>query len=450
MDDTHLITLLSGFCFDFTHMFAPGGLKDEELDALFPQLQAAEEGLSYIRREGRAYHHLSKDGVPEAVYFTRLPYIAEDYPNTPQLMAQLEAFGKKVSQGFDVVLFSGVGGSYLGGKVLYDCYQSEFWTHHDTPAPKVFFVGNNMDTEDMKNIGATLLAMANAVKEQEGRKLRVMLVPISKSGTTMEPTTGFLFFYDRCQKHADKMELSVTVGGRFSVLSTPGLIVAATLGMNLSQLLAGAANMDEVCRGSDWRRNPALFGAAVKYLAARDHGASIEVFMPYAMRLKALGEWYVQLLAESLGKREDRNGQTVFYGRTPLVAIGTTDMHAQTQLHQDGIRDKVVQFLFIDSLKGKIHLHNPFPEIQSLRPYENMDVGRALEIAMEANEEALMSDGRMSALYRLPQLDEFYLGQMFYYLMLSIAYEGELANVDAFDQPGVEVYKKIMRRKLGK
>ena len=68
-----------------------------------------------------------------------------------------------------------------------------------------------MDTEDMKNIGATLLAMANAVKEQEGRKLRVMLVPISKSGTTMEPTTGFLFFYDRCQKHADKMELSVTV-----------------------------------------------------------------------------------------------------------------------------------------------------------------------------------------------------------------------------------------------
>ena len=75
MDDTHLIILLSGFCFDFTHMFAPGGLKDEELDALFPQLQAAEEGLSYIRREGRAYHHLSKDGVPEAVYFTRLPYI---------------------------------------------------------------------------------------------------------------------------------------------------------------------------------------------------------------------------------------------------------------------------------------------------------------------------------------------------------------------------------------
>ena len=79
-------------------------------------------------------------------------------------MAQLEACGKKVSQGFDVVLFSGVGGSYLGGKVLYDCYQSEFWTHHDTPAPKVFFVGNNMYTEDMKNIGATLLAMANAVK----------------------------------------------------------------------------------------------------------------------------------------------------------------------------------------------------------------------------------------------------------------------------------------------
>ena len=96
----------------------------------------------------------------------------------------------------------------------------------------------------------------------------------------------------------------------------------------------------------------------------------------------------------------------------PLVAIGTTDMHAQTPAPpgwNQGI--KVVQFLFIDSLKGKIHLHNPFPEIQSLRPYENMDVGRALEIAMEANEEALMSDGRMSALYRLPQLDDFISGK---------------------------------------
>ena len=91
--------------------------------------------------------------------------------------------------------------------------------------------------------------------------------------------------------------------------------------------------MDEVCRGSDWRTQSGPFWSGREISRPPGyHGASIEVFMPYAMRLKALGEWYVQLLAESLGKREDRNGQTVFYGRTPLVAIGTTDMHAQTQL----------------------------------------------------------------------------------------------------------------------
>ena len=99
MDDTHLITLLSGFCFDFTHMFAPGGLKDEELDALFPQLQAAEEGLSYIRREGRAYHHLSKDGVPEAVYFTRLPYIAKTIPTRRSSWRSWKLLARKYPKG---------------------------------------------------------------------------------------------------------------------------------------------------------------------------------------------------------------------------------------------------------------------------------------------------------------------------------------------------------------
>ena len=172
--------------------------------------------------------------------------------------------------------------------------------------------------------------------------------------------------------------------------------------------------------------------------------------MPYAMRLKALGEWYVQLLAESLGKRKDREGNTVFYGRTPVVAIGTTDMHAQTQLHQDGRRDKAVQFLFIDSWKGRVKIRNPFPEIGEYAKYAGLDMGRALEVAMEANEEALASDRRMNALIRLSELNEYSLGQLFFFLMLSIAYEGELADVDAYDQPGVEIYKRLMGEKLKK
>lgn len=164
--------------------------------------------------------------------------------------------------------------------------------------------------------------------------------------------------------------------------------------------------------------------------------------------VKGLGEWYVQLLAESLGKRHDRDGKLVNYGRTPVVAVGSTDMHAQTQQHQDGRRNKIIQFLEIADTGLKLKLSNPFKGNSFFEFYKGLELDKALKIALAANEEALASDGRYSARYVLPRLNEYYLGQLLYFLMLSIAYEGELANVDAYDQPGVEAYKKIMKSKI--
>ena len=172
--------------------------------------------------------------------------------------------------------------------------------------------------------------------------------------------------------------------------------------------------------------------------------------MSYGMCLKSLGEWYVQLLAESLGKRHDREGATVHYGRTPIAAVGSTDMHAQTQQHQDGKRNKVIQFLQVDEFEKDVILGNPFPHLEDFAKYDGVSLNKALQIALLANREALDKDDRFSALYRLPAINEFYIGQIFYFLMLSIAYEGELANVDAYDQPGVEAYKKIIKRELGR
>lgn len=97
-----------------------------------------------------------------------------------------------------------------------------------------------------------------------------------------------------------------------------------------------------------------------------------------------------------------------------------------------------------------VHLGNPFPKMEALAKYSNLSLKYALDVALNANREALNDDRRFSALYSLPALNEFYIGQILYFLMLSIAYEGELANVDAFDQPGVEAYKKIMKRELAK
>ncbi len=474
------IVFSKGFSYHAANMLGEGRISPEEVEALAPRIRQAAAGVEKIRKEGWAKNHLSKDGNPEPIFFPRLPYPGSDSPNTPELLRKLADWGAKARAEEDAVVFCGVGGSYLGGKVLYDCCTSGYWAGQTAASrPEIFFAGNNVDPEDAEGIRIRLEAMARACREKQGRRLRVLLVPISKSGTTLEPTAAFLYFYSLLQDQGDLFQVDGTVvtdermeqgplnrlarkhgwpmfdvpngvGGRFSVLSTPGMIVGAVLGMDLPELLRGAREMDQACRGDRLDTNPALLNAVLKFLGARNHGAVTEVFMPYAMRLKALGEWYVQLLAESLGKRKDREGNTVFYGRTPVVAIGTTDMHAQTQLHQDGRRDKVVQFLFIDSWKGRVKIRNPFPEIGEYAKYAGLDMGRALEVAMEANEEALASDRRMNALIRLSELNEYSLGQLFFFLMLSIAYEGELADVDAYDQPGVEIYKRLMGEKLKK
>ena len=205
--------------------------------------------------------------------------------------------------------------------------------------------------------------------------------------------------------------------------------------------------MDEYCRQAELPENPALFNALLKFLAY-GKGRDIEVFMPYSMHLKSLSEWYVQLLAESLGKRRDRNGRIVNYGRTPIVAVGTTDMHAQTQQHQEGRLNKVVQFLEVADPEEQAVVHNPFKDVAFFDKYEGLDMNKALKIALAANEAALTSDNRYNARFTLPRLNEYMLGQLMYFLMLSVAYEGELADVDAYDQPGVEVYKRFMKEKL--
>ena len=113
--------------------------------------------------------------------------------------------------------------------------------------------------------------------------------------------------------------------------------------------------MENACQSASLGENPALLNAVLKYAAA-EKGVDIEVFMPYAAKMKSVGEWYVQLLAESLGKRKDREGNVVYYGRTPVSAVGSTDMHAQTQQHQDGKKDKVIQFVEILEREQQIEM----------------------------------------------------------------------------------------------
>ena len=484
MTQQRKLTLPSGLAFDYTYLTGERAVSTEALLALTPRLVKAHEAVCAMRKTGVVQGHLSKDGLPEPVKFTQLPYVKAGHLNAPDTLEKLRLFGKSLKGRVDAVVSFGIGGSYLGNKVLFDVGRGEFWNGLSAAErdgwPRYYFGGQNLDPLRAESLTQELIRQAKQMrKEQAGRRYRVTLIVISKSGSTLDTMATFMTTMAALYDYADLIETEVVavtdpqtgagetllhrlafhwgwtifrvpdgVGGRFSVFSDVGLVTAAALGLDFDSFLAGARSMDEACATDDVYRNPAMLNAALKYLAATEMGCRTEVFMPYAACLKSLSEWYVQLLSESLGKRTNRAGEMVYYGRTPIVAVGTTDMHAQTQQHQDGPRDKVVQFVCLQQWPKDAVVPQLFADEPELAKMAGLKLSVAQEAALEANAEALAADGRPSAVLSLPELSLFHLGEVMYLLALSVAYEGELADVDAFDQPGVEAYKRIMWEKL--
>jgi glucose-6-phosphate isomerase len=472
----NLLRLASGFTFDVANLYGPGKVTAADCDQLAPRIAAAHAAVDHMRACGEVQGHLSKDGTPEKVLFTQLPYVATGHLNSPRSIARLKEFGQSVRNNVDAVIHFGIGGSYLGNKVLFDIHCGDFWNSRDVAArdgyPKLYFSGNNIDPARTVDLVEHIVAEAG---RKVGSEYKVTLIVVSKSGSTLDTMSAFMVVYDALKKRLPDSEIAVVavtdpaegekatllkkladdegwptfavpdgVGGRFSIFSEVGLVTAACIGLDIDAFLAGARSMDEACQTGDLWANPALLNAVLKYLAAEKYGRDIEVFMPYGDYLKSIAEWYVQLLAESLGKRSDRTGREVFYGRTPIVAVGTTDMHAQTQQHQDGKKNKVVQFVKIAQWQNDPVIPDAFPAVRTLAQFASLHMSQAMDTALEANAAALKGDNRFNATFSLPRLDAYHLGELLYMLALSVAYEGELANVDAFDQPGVEAYKKIM------
>ena len=469
--------------FDVSNLFGEGKVTAADLDAFGPSMRAAHKAVEHMRSTGEVRGHLSKDGTPEKVLFTQLPFIAPGNLNSPESIERLKAFGAALKGRVDTVVSFGIGGSYLGNKVLFDLHCGEFWNLKPAAErngwPRLYFSGNNLDPQRTGELVAQLEREAAQKTRDAGDHLyRVLLVVISKSGSTIE-TTGTFMAVCAALRRLPTVSVEVVavtdpaeganetllhrlarqnkwpmfsvpdgVGGRFSVFAEVGLITGACIGFDIEAFLAGARAVDEGCRSDDPWQNPALLNASLKYLAAKKYGRHIEIFMPYADSLKSVSEWYIQLLAESLGKRKDRSGKAVYYGRTPVVAVGTTDMHAQTQQHQDGSHDKVVQFVKVGTWDNDLPIPELFSNEPALAKLAGIKLGSALEVARESNAEALAGDNRFNATFVLERRNAYCLGGLMYLLALSVAYEGELADVDAFDQPGVEAYKRLMGPKL--
>lgn len=510
------LVLKSGFTFDYDNLFGEGKVTQADLDSYAEDLKKAHAAMAVMRESGIIKAHLSKDGTPEKVYFSKLPYITEENGklnlNSPASIKRLHEFTEHLRNNVDVVVSLGIGGSFLGNKVLFDIFCGDFWNsktkEERNGLPKIYFSGQNIDTRRTRDLINHIKAMAaahhHAMHHELGHdhqhdkefkhdapeiahshdpnlkidhKFKVCLTCISKSGGTLDTMSNFMVMVDELKKCED-IELEIVavtdpnmekktilkqlavdngwqqfavpdgVGGRFSIFCEVGLVTAAAIGIDIEKFLEGARDMDEACKNENLFENPAMLNAALKFAAYQKHGRNIEVMMPYGDYLKSLSEWYIQLLAESLGKQFDKDGKEVCYGRTPLVAVGTTDMHSQTQQHQEGALDKVVQFIKVAKWDNDYVIPNAFPEAKKLADISGVTMSEALEVARQSNADALKSNKRFNACFTLPELNEYHLGEILYMLAMSIAYEGELANVDAFNQPGVEAYKRIMGPKL--
>ena len=298
------------------------------------------------------------------------------------------------------------------------------------------------------------------------------LIVISKSGETAETLAQFLSLLPRLEeKLGTRLREHVTVitenpagglwqlatalglqvvphppvGGRFSVLSVVGLLPAAIAGVDIASLLCGARSMAEQCLENSIDANPAFFQAAAQYLHAQN-GRRLCVFMPYVDRLRPLGLWYRQLLAESLGKR-DRDGQT--QGLTPVVAMGVTDQHSQLQLYLDGPDDKQFTLLSDPGLQQQgARIPQRFGHLPAVQPLLGHSTGELLHAEYRATRETLTRHARPHRAFALDTRDPAALGALIMLLELETVVIAEFLQVDPFDQPAVEEGKRLAREYL--
>ncbi|MCL2753480.1 MAG: glucose-6-phosphate isomerase [Defluviitaleaceae bacterium] len=410
-----------------TEFVGKHGISQGDIDALKGKISAAARAMENKRNQ-MAWRDLpyNQDDIVQDI----LLYVAEILPR------------------IDTLVVLGIGGSALGPIALNQAIHGSFYNFCKKPR---IFVIDNIDPTTMNDLFAQL-------------NLETTLFSVvSKSGATSETMAQFMIVKDmlesRLGKERTKQQIVCTtdaqngnliktaktegyktfyipsgVGGRFSQLCSVGLLPAAFCGIDIKKLLAGAAYMDKICEND---QNPAYIFAILHHLALKA-GKNISVMMPYSDGLKFMSDWYAQLWAESLGKKYDNNGNEVYVGQTPVKALGATDQHSQVQLYTQGPFDKVICFLTVEEFENDITIPKTFEDMPTLGFLGGNTLARLLNTQQKATEYALQKEGRPNMTITLPKINEHTMGQLFYMLEMATAFAGELLNINAFDQPGVE------------
>ena len=381
---------------------------------------------------------------------------------------------EQLRESVDRVVVLGIGGSYMGARALMDAccepYFNELSRAERGSRPRMYFEGNNVDNDASQGL-LRLLGNGKAATSVDDRWA---IVVISKSGGTLETAAAFRQFLAQlrssCGGDADALgELVVPVtgtsgrlfelagalgckdiynvpdgvGGRFSVLSAVGLLPAAILGLDVVKLLEGAATMNEHFQSMPPGENAVLDYVGVAHLLEQQRGANIRIMSVWSKALEAVGLWYDQLLAESLGKAE--------MGATPLATVNTRDLHSRAQQHQEGRRDKLITNVIVDNWRcDPLAVGHSDLDQDKLNELADKTLPELMSAAIQGTNEAYREDGRPTADIHLPDTRESSIGQLLQMLMLATVVEGRLMGINPYGQPGVEGYKKNMNRILGR
>jgi glucose-6-phosphate isomerase len=279
-----------------------------------------------------------------------------------------------------------------------------------------------------------LLRELRATLGNKAKQIGEFVVPVTG-------TTGKLSDLARALGCREMFPVPDGVGGRFSVLSSVGLLPAAMLGLDIEKLLRGAAVMNEHFRTAPANENLVLQFVGVCYLLEERCGIDVRILATWGKHLEAFGLWYDQLLAESIGKQER--------GALPLTIVNTRDLHSRGQQHQEGKRDKMVTNISIERARGDgVPVGLSELDQDGLNELADKTVPDILSAALAGTNKAYRDDNRPTADIRLPRLDEYTLGQLFQMMMIATVVEGRLIGINPFGQPGVEAYKRNMNAVL--
>jgi glucose-6-phosphate isomerase len=401
-----------------------------------------------------------------------------DLPNDQATPAAVLDFAKRMRGRFRHVVQIGIGGSALGATALYAALGCAMGcraprpavrpakARPESPPPPCLHVLDNVDPEETR-------ALLAAIEPAE-----TLFHVVTKSGETAETIASFLIFLQELQARVGKeyrshlvfstdpekgflrrlarkekieaFEIPPGVGGRFSVLSPVGLVPAALVGIDIRALLAGADRMEAIASRTRVEDNPAFVAALIHHLLDTRRGKTMTVLMPYARALREVADWFIQLWAESLGKKLSLTGKIVHAGQTPIRALGASDQHSVVQLFAEGPNNKMVVFVEVERFRNDCEIPALYPDDETTGFLGNQTLGRLINAEKRGTEVALTDAGRPNYTLRLSTISPETVGELLYFLEVQTAFAGMLYGVNAFDQPGVETGKKAAFALMGR